>query len=143
MDQDKLLTKRISHISKSTQYHMDEVLKPLSLSSGTYPFLLALWQNEGVNLEKISRRVHVDKALSTRNIQKLIELGYLEKLADPQDSRACRIFLTEKGKETIPSIKKEISLWIDTITLDLSPQEKDILNIMLEKVLSRAEQMRS
>ncbi len=143
MDQDKLLTKRISHISKSTQYHMDEVLKPLGLSSGMYPFLLALWQNEGVNLEKISRRVHVDKALSTRNIQKLIELGYLEKLADPQDSRAYRIFLTEKGKKIIPSIKKEISLWIDTITLDLSPQEKDILNIMLEKVLSRAEQMRS
>lgn len=139
MDQDKLLTKSISHISKSTQYHMEEVLKPFGLSSGTYPFLLALWQNEGVNLEKISRRVHVDKALSTRNIQKLIELKYLVKLSNPQDSRACRLFLTEKGKEIIPFIKKELQLWIDSITLDLSSEEKDILSIMLEKIRNRAE----
>ncbi len=140
MDQNKLLTKRISHISKSTQYHMDEVLKPYHLSSGTYPFLLALWQDEGINLEKISRKVNVDKALSTRTIQKLIELEYLEKLNDEQDSRACRLFLTEKGKYVIPLIKKEINMWIDNITADLLPEEKDSLNTMLEKVLIRAEQ---
>ncbi|MGB8451766.1 MAG: MarR family transcriptional regulator [Anaerocolumna sp.] len=140
MYHNKLLTKRISHISKYNQYHMDEVLKPYNLSSGTYPFLLALWQDEGINLEKISRKVNVDKALSTRTIQKLIELAYLEKLTNQQDSRACRLFLTEKGKNVIPIIKKEIDLRIDSITMDLSQEEKVLLDSMLEKILIRAEQ---
>ncbi|QHQ61641.1 MarR family transcriptional regulator [Anaerocolumna sedimenticola] len=138
MNQGKLLTKRIAHISKYTQFHMDEVLKPYNLSSGTYPFLLALWQNEGINLEKISREIKVDKALSTRNIQKLIELGYLEKLSDQKDCRACRLFLTDKAKEVIPIIKDEIHLWISDITQDLSREEIDLLDTMLEKILTRA-----
>lgn len=142
MNQSKLLTKRISHISKITQYHMDEVLKPYNLSSGTYPFLLALWKAEGINLEKISRKANVDKAMSTRTIQKLIESGYIEKLSDLQDSRAYRLYLTDKGKEAVPVIKSEINLWIDSITIDLSPDEKALLDSMLEKILIRAEQKR-
>ncbi len=142
MYQSKSLIKRIAHISKCTQYHMDETLKPYNLSSGTYPFLLALWQDEGINLETISRKVNVDKSLSTRNIQKLIELGYLEKLSNLQDCRAYRLFLTDKGKEVIPLIKSEINLWIDAITLDLSQEEKDALDSTLEKIQKRAEQKR-
>lgn len=140
MYQNNQLTKRIAHISKYNQYHMDEVLKPYNLSSGTYPFLLALWQDEGINLEKISRKVNVDKALSTRSIQKLIELEYLEKLSDKQDSRACKLFLTEKGRDVVPLIKNEINLRVDSITLDLTPEEKGLLDSMLEKILLRAEQ---
>ncbi len=136
----KLLTKRIAHISRYTQYHMDEVLKPYDLSSGSYPFLLALWEDEGINLEKISRKVNVDKAMSTRTIQKLIDLGYLKKYSDLQDLRAYRLFLTDKAKEIIPSIKNEIALWIDNITTDLSRKEKKSLEFMLEKILERAEQ---
>ena len=140
MNQGKLLTKRIAHISKYTQFHMDEALKPYNLSSGTYPFLLALWQNEGINLEKISREMRVDKALSTRNIQKLIESGYLEKLSDLNDCRAYRLFLTDKAKDVIPIIKEEIHLWISNITQDLSQEEIKLLDSMLEKILSRAEE---
>lgn len=139
MNQDKLLTKRISHISKITQHHMDEVLKPYKLSSSTYPFLLALWKDEGINLEKVSRKINVDKALSTRNIHKLIELGYLEKLTNRKDCRACRLFLTKNGKDLVPVIKNELNLWINRITLDLSEQETNLLNSLLEKILIRAE----
>ena len=99
-----------------------------------------MWQNEGINLEKISREIKVDKALSTRNIQKLIELGYLEKLSDQNDCRACRLFLTEKAKELIPVIINEIHLWINDITQDLTQEEIALLDTMLEKILTRAQE---
>jgi len=136
------LLKRISHITKHSQYHMDDVLKVYDLSSGSYPFLLALSDEEGINLEKISRKISVDKAMSTRTIQKLIGLGYLEKISDLQDSRACKLFLTDKAKEVIPQIKKEVSLWIDNITLDLSQEELKLLEDSLDKIMKRAEQKR-
>lgn len=140
MFQSRLLSKRISHIAKYTQFHMDEVLKPYNLSYGLYPFLLELWEEEGINLEKLSRKIMVDKALSTRAIQKLIQLGYLEKVTDEQDLRAYRLFLTEAGKKIVPDVKEKIHQWNEGITMDLNKEEKDVLNTFLDKILERASQ---
>jgi DNA-binding MarR family transcriptional regulator len=119
---------------------MDEVLKPYNLSYGIYPFLFELWGEEGINLEKLSRKIMVDKALSTRAIQKLIQLGYLEKVPDEQDLRAYRLFLTEAGRKVVPCVMNEIHQWNECITMDLNNEEKDLLNSFLDKILNRASQ---
>jgi DNA-binding MarR family transcriptional regulator len=119
---------------------MDEVLKPYNLSYGIYPFLFELWGEEGINLEKLSRKIMVDKALSTRAIQKLIQLGYLEKVPDEQDLRAYRLFLTEAGRKVVPCVMDEIHQWNECITMDLNNEEKDLLNSFLDKILNRASQ---
>jgi len=117
---------------------MDEVLKQYKLSTGLYPFLLALDSEEGINLECISKKVNVDKAMSTRSVQKLIDLNYIVKHTDAKDSRACQLFLTDKAKEIIPAIKSELVLWNKEITADLSNEEIILFVELLEKIFARA-----
>ncbi len=57
-------------IDRSSQGYLDEALKKYELSSGTYPFILALYDNEGINQNALSECVKVDKALSARAIKK-------------------------------------------------------------------------
>lgn len=133
-----LITKRVTRLSKYTQFHMDEVLKQYKLSTGLYPFLLALDSEEGINLECISKKVNVDKAMSTRSVQKLIDLNYIVKHTDAKDSRACQLFLTDKAKEIIPAIKSELVLWNKEITADLSNEEIILFVELLEKIFARA-----
>lgn len=133
-----LITKRVAHLSKYTQFHMDEVLKKYKLSTGLYPFLLALDSEEGINLDCISKKVNVDKAMSTRSVQKLIDLSYIEKQTDAKDSRACQLFLTDMAREIIPSIQFELLLWNKEITADLSEDEIIIFHELLEKIFTRA-----
>lgn len=140
MNVNNSLSRRVGHITKCTQQHMDIALKPLELSSGSYPFLLTLSDEEGINLEKLSRRIHVDKAMSTRTIQKLITLGYIKKLPDKKDQRSCKLYLTDKAKEAVPTIRKALNDWIDQITLDIPEDKLKELYSMLDTILDRAEE---
>lgn len=140
MNVNNSLSRRVGHITKCTQQHMDIVLKPLELSSGSYPFIMTLYDEEGINLEKLSRRIHVDKAMSTRTVQKLILLGYIKKLPDSKDQRACKLYLTDKAKEAVPVVRKALNDWIDQITVDIPKDKLEELYGMLDTILVRAEE---
>lgn len=137
-EENRALIKFVNTISRITQSYTDEVMVKLNLTSGTYPFLLVLYRKEGINQNEISRELNVDKAMSARSIKKLIDLEYIEKKEDEKDSRAYKLYLTEKGRAIVPEIKKEIQQWIKIITKDLSKDEEALLEEMLSKVLSRA-----
>ncbi|MFV0343848.1 MAG: MarR family winged helix-turn-helix transcriptional regulator [Anaerocolumna sp.] len=133
-----LITKRIAHLTKYTQFHIDNALKQYNLSTGLYPFLLALDSEEGVNLDCISKKIKVDKAMTTRSVKKLMDLEYIEKCTDAKDSRACQLFLTDKARCIIPHIQAEIAIWNKEITSDLSQEEIELFDQLLDKIFIRA-----
>lgn len=132
------LIKFNSKIFRYTQSYMDDALRKFQLSTGSYPFLLMLKENEGINQNKISRELNVDKAMSARTIKKLIELGYLNKIGDEYDSRAYKLYLTDKAKAIIPQVIEELGKWISFITEGLDEEEKIVLVKLLSKVLNNA-----
>ena len=130
------LTKLNNKIFRASQGYFDKVLKEYELSSGSYPYLLTLRKNEGISQNKISKELGHDKAMSARTITKLIKLGYIERKEDEADSRAYRLYLTEKAKVIIPKVLEEIHKLINLITKDLSEEEKDITINSLSKILN-------
>lgn len=137
-EENRALIKFVNTISRITQSYTDEAMMKLNLTSGTYPFLLVLYRKEGINQNEISRELNVDKAMSARSIKKLIDLEYIEKNEDEKDSRAYKLYLTEKGRAIVPEVKKEIQQWIKIITKDFSKDEEALLEEMLSKVLSNS-----
>jgi len=130
------LTKLNNKIFRASQGYFDKVLKEYELSSGSYPYLLTLRGNEGISQNQISKELGHDKAMSARTITKLIKLGYIERKEDEADSRAYRLYLTEKAKVIIPKVLEEIHKLINLITKDLSEEEKDITINSLSKILN-------
>ena len=130
------LIKLNNKIFRNTQVYLDKVLKEYELSSGSYPYLLILMENEGISQNKISEELGLDKAMSARTITKLIKLGYLDKKKDEVDSRANKLYLTEKANVIIPKILEEIHILVDLITKNLNEEEKVITIDSLSKVLS-------
>ena len=128
---------------RRTQAHLDCTMKKLDLSSGTYPYLLALAEEEGVNLDQISKKLGVDKAMSTRTIQKLLAQGYLTKTPDAEDSRAYCLYLTKRAKETLPEIRRELDIWVDAITQGLTETEKETVVRLLISIEANADAIQS
>jgi len=124
-----------SSIFRANQIHLDRILKKFHLSSGSYPYLMILNRGEGISQNKISCELGHDKAMSARTITKLIELGYIYKELDEKDSRAYKLYLTEKAKTIIPKVKNEIHGLIDIITKGLDDEEKRVTNNALGKIL--------
>ena len=121
------LTMLNGSIYRSTQVYTTEVLKKYHLGSGSYPYLLTLYHSDGLNQNQISKELDVDKAMSTRVIKKLIDLGYIRREISKEDSRANQLYLTDLGKSIIPDIKKELLKWNEILTSGLNDQEKEVL----------------
>ncbi|ENK0838547.1 MarR family winged helix-turn-helix transcriptional regulator [Clostridium sporogenes] len=134
MKKRNLLNKYIAMIDRASQGYLDEVLKKYELSSGTYPFILALYDNEGINQNALSEYVKVDKALSARAIKKLIELGYVEKIINNKDARAYKLYLTEKAKAVVPKIREASDGWLHIITNGLTEEEKETAECLLQNM---------
>lgn len=129
------LLKLNNQILRSTQVHLDKVLKQYELSSGSYPYLLKLMGNEGISQNKISEEIGCNKAMSARTITKLINLGYLDRNKDEKDSRAYKLYLTEKANVIIPKVLNKIHKLVELITIDLKEDEKKITMDSLNKIL--------
>ncbi|MCB2289800.1 MarR family winged helix-turn-helix transcriptional regulator [Clostridium sp. CS001] len=131
-----LLIKLNNKIFRTTQVYLDKALKEFGLSSGSYPYLLVLNKNEGISQSQISKEIGYDKAMSARTITKLINLGYLDRKEDESDSRAYKLYLTGKAKIIIPKILDEINKLANSITVNLSEEEKSITMDSLSKILN-------
>jgi len=129
------LLKLNNKIFRYTQIYLDKVLKEYQLSSGSYPYLLILKNNDGINQNRISEELGYDKAMTTRTLAKLINIGYLDRIKDDDDFRANKIYLTEKGKNICVNIREKIQELVQLITLDLNEDEKEITIESLNKVL--------
>ena len=130
------LIKLNNKIFRANQIYLDKVLKEYELSSGSYPYLLILRENEGISQNQISKELGFDKAMSARTITKLIELGYLNRKEDEADSRAYKLYLTEKAKDVIPKVLEEIHKLINLITENLDEEAKVITLDSLNKILN-------
>lgn len=137
------LTKLNGKIYRSTQCYIDKGLDKFKLSTGIYPYLLILNENEGISQNEISRELNVDKAMSARAVKKLIELGYIQKRENREDVRAYKLFLTDKGRNIIPEIMKVIHNWIDILVEGCSEEEKEVGITFLDKVLSNAKKYKA
>ncbi|WAG56428.1 MarR family winged helix-turn-helix transcriptional regulator [Clostridium estertheticum] len=136
------LLKLNNQILRSTQVHLDKMLKEYDLSSGSYPYLLMLRGNEGISQNKISEEIGCDKAMSARTITKLIDLGYIVRNKDEDDSRAYKLYLTQKAKVIIPKVLCKIHKLVELITKDLNEEEKRTTINSLSKVLNSVKKMK-
>ncbi|MCB2352841.1 MarR family winged helix-turn-helix transcriptional regulator [Clostridium estertheticum] len=136
------LLKLNNQILRSTQVHLDKMLKEYHLSSGSYPYLLMLRGNEGISQNKISEEVGCDKAMSARTITKLIDIGYIVRNKDEDDSRAYKLYLTQKAKVIIPKVLYKIHKLVELITKDLNEEEKRTTINSLSKVLNNVKKMK-
>ena len=127
-----------SKIYRNTQSYLDKVLKQYDLSSGSFRYLFIMEQNEGLCQSRISELIGHDKAMSARTISRLTEVGYVVKIEDQLDSRAYKLYLTDKARLILPQIREEINKLIELITGDLTAEEKEITLSSLVKVLNKA-----
>ena len=136
------LIKFLNTFYRITQAYTDEKLEKYKLSSGTYPFLMKLSEKEGISQNQISKELNVDKAMSARSISKLVELGYIIKEDDETDSRAYKLYLTDKAKEIIPYIKDIMKQWIEFVTEDWEEEEKDQIVKLAKKALKNGKRFK-
>jgi len=82
----------------------------------------------------IARARRLDAGRVTRITDRLVALGYLERVLDASDRRRCRLRLTEPGRARLDDARVEISGWMASLLQGLSAEERTSLARGLEAV---------
>jgi DNA-binding MarR family transcriptional regulator len=124
---------KINKVVRMAQAFINDKLKEIGLSSGLFYFILELLENDGLPMQELSRAVLVDNAYTTRAVNRLIELGYVDKKVDPNDSRSFRVYLTAQGTESSGKIKEVLTEWANLITANVTQEELGVVYNVFDK----------
>ena len=118
-------------IHRKSQSFYTKELKICNITSSEYPVIFKLSCGDGITQDEIVNDLGIDKGAVARIIKSLIDKGLIEKNKDEVDKRCNRVFLTEKGKQTIEPIKKSIEKWNGIVTKNMSDKEEKELKRLL------------
>jgi DNA-binding MarR family transcriptional regulator len=124
----KMLSRKIDTI-------MSDELQSMGLNLGLFATLMMLSEQEGVNQTELGNAVGVPGYTTTRTLDVLEEMGFVERRQDPDSRRAHRIYLTNEGK----SLAKKFPSLVQQVNSDflyaLEEEERHQLIKTLKKVL--------
>lgn len=88
----------IGIISRKITKYYNRKLAPYGLKAQHFFILVYLWEKDGVKSRDLQEVLSLESASLTGHIDRMEKAGFIKREFDPDDRRAIKIFLTEKGK---------------------------------------------
>ena len=127
-----------SILYRCSQKYYDKVLDAYQLGSGQLPFLIFIYENEGITMNGLAQLGCYDKGTVTKGIQRLEEVGYVTIEVSPADKRVRTLRTTAKAKEIIGQIYLIRQQWWDQITQNMSEAEAALFEKLQSKAVANA-----
>ena len=115
------------------QYWQGKVA-PLGLTAVQAMVLNTLSDGDGAPAGRLGERIQLTSATLTGIIDRLENLGFVERRASMKDRRAVLVCLTGKGKEAVAEIKPLLANANQEFLAGLSPREQERLRGLLQKL---------
>jgi DNA-binding MarR family transcriptional regulator len=93
--------------------------------SATPIALLRLVRETDPRLGDLAEQLMVKPSVASRAVAALESEGYVARIADPTDARACRIHLTDAGRSHLKDREEEAFQLLSTRFADWSPEETE------------------
>ena len=116
----------ISIIYRKHAKYINDNVKEDDLSFGLHPLLIGIYKNEGITQEQLAHIFHLNESTITRNLKKLEEKGFIERI---KDKRKKIIKVTPKGEKTAQKVMDFDEKWDNQLNLTKKEYE-DFLNIL-------------
>lgn len=88
----------VNHLARLFAREIHAHIGPLGLSPGTFPAMLELWAEDGLTQRDLVTRLDIEQATMANTLARMERDGLITRTPDPQDRRAQRVWLTEKGR---------------------------------------------
>lgn len=111
----------------------------MGLSTGVFPVMLHLWQQDGLTQRDLVARVGIEQATMANTLARMERDDLIMRRPDPKDGRAKQIWLTEKGSGLRDSATRAAQEENRAVLAGLSDGERDQLVQLLHKAIQTSE----
>ena len=116
-------------------------LRARGFSMQQFFMLMQLHSRGHCGISDLSERMEISNAATSQQVDKLFQLGFIDRTEDPNDRRAKQITLSPKGRELIDAGINERYRWIEELSANLSAEERDTVGVALEILTEAARKL--
>lgn len=124
----------LKRASKAAKLVLRRVVEPLGLTPVQADALSRVLARDGLSLNELAERLHVDAPTLSGVVDCLVTAGYAERREDAQDRRRLRLFATDKARQIQEPLAQAEARREAALTSGLSAAEADELKRLLRRV---------
>jgi DNA-binding MarR family transcriptional regulator len=124
----------LANICRLHATRSDQLLEQIGLYRGQAILLLILSGQDGRTHTEIAQELHISPAATTKIIQRLEKMEFLQRRPDPSDERLSRVYLLEGGRAVIQQIKDSFRQLDRATTASFTSEEQEILRDLLIRI---------
>jgi len=109
-------------------------LQPFGLTPMQCLFMETLWEEDGLSVGEIGRRIALDTATLTGVLDRMVMADWVRREADQIDGRVTRVFLTKKAREAVSGLASAIEVTNNELLNNFSLEEKLLFKRFLRDV---------
>lgn len=121
----------ISILYREHAKYLNEKVKDENLSYGLQPILVKIYKEENIIQEELARAFNLNESTITRNLKKLEEKGFIERIPD---KRTKKIRVTKNGAKVARKVMDYDERWDEKLKSNLSDDEYTIFKDTLRKI---------
>lgn len=97
-DKDRSAGYVVNHMARLFAAALTERIQPLGLTTGQFPILLELWNQEGLTQKQLVERLDLEQATIANTLTRMERDGLILRKPHPEDGRSQCIRLTRKAR---------------------------------------------
>ena len=131
--------REVGAVARCVQSLSDVTFKKLTLQRGQFVFLTRICETPGIHLLELSHLLKVDKATTTKAVQKLEAEGYVRKEQNQTDKRMVHLFPTERAQEVYPELIAEENRYLARCFAGMTKEEQALAETLIERIRENIE----
>ena len=134
----KKISRLISVIHRHGMRFFDGSLADTEIGPGQLFFLVCIYENPGISMQKLASIGHFDKGTVTKAVKKMEDQGYLRREPDACDKRIQHLFTTREAEPALQMIYDLRRQWNEILLENLSKEEIRQAELLLTKISDNA-----
>ena len=132
------IIRAMTEIARCTTQYRTEALAPMGLKACHASYLTEICAAPGISQDKLASRICINKSNVARQAAILEEDGFIIRKPSATDKRIMQLFPTQKTLDLLPQISEILVDLESCLTTDLTETEKELLENLLSRMLTKA-----
>ncbi len=132
------LMKYINRTARLASDYRAKEFIDLGIDAHHHKYILNICRSPGITSEELSKNILVNKSTITRQVNDLVDRGYIQRVPSKADRRVINLFPTDKAFEIYPSVVGILESWNRELLSCLDENDVSTLLSLMERVMKKA-----
>ena len=130
-----------NHMARLFARGLSARIKPLGLTTGTFPALLELWETDGQTQKQLVERLDIEQATMANTLARMERDGLIVRKKDESDGRIQRVWLTERSRSLrAPAIEAALAENADALSGLSEDEKRQFISLMQTVIATKTRQ---